>query len=195
MISRSEADLFLRPMDFYVRQEFVGFSNVVSSVSYFPLQIIETKMNERNFKNLTSFLSFFVPSFSYALLVSTGILIHYLIFLKFFSYIKRLPHSTAAKKQNLQIKIITFSFLIFAFLTGMFFSNSLNALKIIVDTRDLLSCKEKVLQTKKEVCFFEKSSELDFFSQVSFWIEMFVLVNQLIFFPCLNLGTQEYTCI
>lgn len=60
-----------------------------------------------------------------------------------------------------------FFFAIFFWILENFFANNLNTTRVIVDVSDLLSSEKQIIETQKEFCFLETSSEIDYGMHVS----------------------------
>ena len=141
---------------------------VAFSKSFYQLQLINEKLKNENEKNLISLINFLIPSIEFISLLLACMLI-YFVTKSFFSSATKLTNQKANKKQNFKIKTLSFFYLLFLFFIQNFFTNNINTGNVIVDTSDLLYSKNKLLDTKKEICFPEKNTEYqDYFVKVSF---------------------------
>lgn len=154
-------------MDFYENQNFFDFSNVLLSRSYNALQLIDKKLSneqtERTFKKLIDFL---IPSLDFLLLFLISLIVYFVFRALFTSF--RTPILISFRRLNSKMKFISLFYLIFLYFMRQFFSCNLNTLNVIVDISDLLYSKETLLETKKEICFPERNSDIEHFEKVKF---------------------------
>ena len=147
-----------------VDPKFVNYLNVpFIEFGFSPAQLIKKKVNHRVEQSLSSLYHFLVPSTGLLALIAAGGLL-YLLFAALFSLAKR---PLRPSRKRLQLKIVSFFYLIFLFFIQIFFESNLNTSNIVVRTDDLLYSLEQVLQTQREFCFLEKSREAQFLQNVS----------------------------
>lgn len=145
------------------------------------MQLIEKKLlSNREEQGLISLLNFLVPSLSFAGLLLLSLLLYFasLFVLSSFrlSRLRRLKRRT-----NFKARILWLPFIAFLFLISQFISCNLNTMKIVVDVSDILYSKEKLLETKREICYPELNSELKFFTDAvkgSFEAKMYEKSNK-----------------
>ena len=179
MLTESKGDALLRPMDYInVDHQFVDYTGVFSSLSYYSLQLlINKKLNDQNDNNnLKNLINLLIPSFQLLSLFLAFTLLYLAVLCVFSSFkISRtlktfsLSCKKTLKSENFNFKILSLSYCLLLFLIGQFFSCNLNVKNVIVLTDDLLYSKQQVLETNKEVCFVEASVEHDYFTNVSYF--------------------------
>lgn len=141
-----------------IDQRFVDYTEKPAiSLSVLPIQTIERAQANQD-ATLMKMLDFLVPSAHFLLLCLAGMGLWGLARWSF-AYFKRVG-------SNLRIKILSFFALLFLWWIGEFFNGNLNTTNVLSDTSDLLYSKEQLIQTKREFCFLEQSSELDVFKKV-----------------------------
>ena len=153
-----------------VDPKFVNYLNVpfvAHSVS--PLQLIERLTRQNVDKSLSSLFYFFVPSTSFLAIIAAGILLYLVASVLFSRFGKpstpsRLSLPTGKK---LQLKIVSFFYMLFMFFNGQFFGGNLNTENIVVRTDDFLYSKDQILETQKEFCGLEEGAETDIYKNVS----------------------------
>lgn len=146
--------------------KFVDYLNVpLIATGVSPLQMIKKVTNEKVVESLSSLFHFLVPSTGFLTLVLVGGLLYWAVS-SLFSRFKK-SAGLLPSRRKLQRKIVAFFLLLFLFFMGKFFEGNLNTSNVVVRTDDLLYSKEQILKTKKEFCFPEKSSEVNFFKNVS----------------------------
>ena len=161
MIANSKADIFVRPMEYLLNANYVYYTDAFMTLNYNPIQIIDKKSKDQIAFNLIDLFNFLIPSFDFLLLLASGLLF-YFASLWLFAYFAK----PAKFKQSQQFLILSFFYLLFLFFMIEFFNDNLSTENVILDTSYLLDSKEKILETKREFCFFEKSTELNYFAQV-----------------------------
>lgn len=170
MLADGLADTHFRVMEYGgIDEKFVRYMNkpfMASSVS--PLQLIRKVTNQKvdgSQSSLSSLFHFLIPSTEYLTFALSGCLIYWIVSRLFF-WFKR-PADQRPPSSNLQTKIVSFFFGLFLFYILQFFGNSLNTQNVMVPTDDLLYSREQILKTRKEFCFGEKSTEVNFLKNVS----------------------------
>ena len=145
---------FSRAIDYgAVDPKFVDYLNFPNSAFGFsPFQTIERLVNQRMEQSLFSLFHFLIPSTAFLALMTSGCLLMWLFSTMLSGYGK-----------NTQIKILSFCYLLFLFFVQQLFGGNLNTDNVVVRTDDLLSSKEQVLRTNKELCVYFKISSFPFF--------------------------------
>ena len=155
-----------RPLDFgSIHPDLVNYQKVpflAESVS--PLQLIKKVTDQKVVESLWTLFHFLVPSVSFLTLVLVGCLLYWLVLLLFSRF--KISTGQQPSRKNLQTKITAFFFLCFFFFMGQLFEACLNTSSIVVRTDQLLYSKKQILETRKEFCFWEKGSEMDFLEKV-----------------------------
>lgn len=164
------ADTYIRPMDYggldpnlvdYLTSPFIAASITPFQMIDKNEKMIEKVTNQNVVQGLSSLFNFIIPSNEFLAFGLIGCLLCWL-FSWLFSRLRK------SSRRTLQVAIMSFFFGLFLFYIEQFFSNNLSTENVIVPTEDLLYSKEKLLKTKKEFCFLEKSGELDYLKMVSF---------------------------
>ena len=172
----SNIDISFKPGDFYLDQNLIDFSHPIYNEPYYTLQFINNE-NILKDKDLFDALSIFVPSIGffieYTCLFAIGSLIAAYLFklslnvnFKFFNLIKLIFFNDplkAIKRVNF-FSIFMINFIIFKWILHQLLLNNINTSKIIIDTSEFVSSKEKLWHTNKESCFVENTKTNDFFS-------------------------------
>ena len=150
--------------------EYVSFCRIpFGTAAFSPFQIIKKSTNQKAVQNLSSLDSiqqlfeFLVPSVGFLALALAGCLIYWVVSRLFVHFKKS---SILTFRRNLQTKIFLLFFVVFLFHIKQFYEISLNTSSVLVRTDDLLYSKKHILRTKKEFCFLEKGSEVDFLRNV-----------------------------
>ena len=163
MVMQSKADSYIRPINYFdADHRMIDYSDVVMSKSFNTLQLIEKKLSSQTEKSLMGLLNFLLPSLGYLGLLFASLLL-YFVALFLLSSFKLAKLRRLRRRQNFKFKILSFFFVAGMFLTSLFFSCNLNTMKILVDVSDILYSKEKLLETKREICYPELNSELNYF--------------------------------
>ena len=154
-----------RPMDFgTIRSEFVHYTeSPACMINFLSFQFIKPRRSweldrESSWMDLAHFL---IPSVGLIWTVLGGLLLYSITWL----LIKRFRRSATLGTR--QVSILVVFYLLFAWMIAVLFSNSLNTASLIVDISDLLYNNDQILRTKKESCFMEASSEMDYYVNVS----------------------------
>ena len=148
-----------RPLDLrQIPEEFVEASSMIHSVGYIAAQPIYEQRSTQGFSSLVDLL---VPPLEFLVATSAGILAHLLCLYLFALALEKLFGKS--RKTYLQIKILSFFFLLFWFLIEQFYNGNLSTERITVDVSDLLHSEKQLLNTRKESCFFDKDGELNLF--------------------------------
>lgn len=164
MVAQSKADSYIRPTNYLdVGHRLIDYSDVVLSKSFNTMQLIsEKKLSDQDEKSLMSLLNFLVPSLGYLGLLFASLLL-YIVALFVLSSFKLSNLQRWRRINNFKSKILWLSFVVCLFLMSLFFSCNLNTMKIVVDVSDILYSKKQLLETKREICFPELNSELNYF--------------------------------
>ena len=153
----------------------LDYSSIIFSLGFCSYQFFDKKLNVQNKKSLINFLVFLIPSIEFSAILLAGTFVNFLFLFLFSSFkASRIVEEISASRKpafrnrNFKIKTLSFFYLLFLFFIRNFFNNNINTSNVIVDTSDLLYSKGKILETNKELCFLEKSVEMDYFLNVSF---------------------------
>lgn len=152
----------------------VDFTVPFRPSSYLTVQMIDDKKNVLGKQSFYDLYSIFAPSesffafwfgiFLFVLIVSTFLLRftskNVAKFSSFFETLLDLP--TRTLKPN-AFGIYFIFFILYIFLILDIIQNNVKTLKLLVDTSQLITSEERLIRTKKEVCFLEESQETDFF--------------------------------
>lgn len=163
MVMQSKADSYIRPINFFdADQRLIDYSDVVMSKSFNTMQIIEKKLSTQEEQSLMNLLNFLIPSLGFVGLLLASLLLYFASLLLLSSF-KLTKLRRLKRRTNFKTRIQWLSFVAFLFLMSLFFSANLNTMKIVVDVSDVLYSKEKLLETKRELCYPELNSELNYF--------------------------------
>lgn len=136
-----------------------------SAASISPFQLIKKKATDQQVKpSLSALLHFLAPSgwTGFLALLVVGHLVYWGSLAMTF-YFKN-PGTTRWRSQ---LKTVSFCCFVLVCFMQEFFCGNLSTENVVVNTDQLLYSKEQVLNTKKEFCFPEKSSEIDLLKNVS----------------------------
>lgn len=137
-----------------------------------PLQLLKKSNDQQVERSLASLFDFLIPSVEFLALLVAGRLFYWAS-LATTLYLER-PGSA---RRRLQLKIVSFCCFLFVCFMRELFADNLSTENVVVETDELLFSKEKLLNTKKEFCFPEKSSELDLLKNVSLLINFFIVLK------------------
>ena len=152
--------------------KFVDYLNVpYMAATISPFQLIKKVTKQKAVQNLSSLFHFLMPSTGFLTLVLVGCLLYW-AFSWLLTRFQKSARSLASRRKR-QTKIVSFFFLLFLSFMGQFFGGNLNTSNVVVRTDDLLYSKGQILKTKKEFCFLEKSSEMDFVKNVGASMKVF----------------------
>lgn len=129
--------------------------------------MIERIASETTAKSLLELFNFLMPEIGLLLLITAGGLLYLAAFVLFSWFEKKKKPKQQSQSHGLQLKIISFFLILFGFFIHLNFESNLNTENVLVEIDDLLYSTQQILKTKKEFCFFENSSELDFLKNVS----------------------------
>ena len=155
-------------MDFgTISTDFVHYTESPGGmIDFLSLQFIKPRssLNVAQDGSWMDLAHFLMPSVEFIWIVLGGLLLYSTTWM----LIKRLRRCRSALLGPRQVSILVVFYLLFAWIITVLFNSSLNTASLIVDTSDLLYNNDQILRTKKESCFVEASSELDYFKEVSF---------------------------
>lgn len=117
--------------------------------------MIQNKFRAKKDTDLTNLIEFLIPSFSFLALILTTFIL-YLILLFLISNLKKFKTLCFLSQQSF-IKIFSISLIVFSFFVFNFFSANLNTTNVVVNTNELLSSNEAIIEADVEICFFDKS--------------------------------------
>ena len=132
-------------------------TNMLHSVNYVIIQKISEK--ERSIRGLARLIEFLVPPLEFLVATLAGILTH-LLCLGLFAFCLPKLFGGSSKGVRLQIKILSFCFLLFFFFINQFYQGDLSTDQITVDVSELLHSEEQLLRTDKEPCFLDRQAFL-----------------------------------
>ena len=165
-----------RPMEFgTISDDLVDYLKVpFFSASFSPFQLIE---RENKNSGHSSTFDFLAPSLGFLIIVVVGLLLYRMSLAVFsmrpFSRCEKSARSSGSQT-DLRTKILTLFNLLFLFFNRKLFEGDLNTANVVVRTDDLLYSQEQVLSTRKEFCFVDANSRLNFLKSVSLFDLRFV---------------------
>ena len=168
------ADSYYRPFDNGVIHprfaDIPNVPNVAEAISPSHLvkqfrQVADQQVIDQNLvESLLSLFHFLIPSASFLTFALVGCLVYWTVSWLF----SKIQKSSLPSRRNLQMKIVSFFFMLFIFYIEQFTSNSLSTENLIVRTDSLLYSRQQILETKREFCFWEKGSgEMDLYKKVT----------------------------
>ena len=147
----SQADAYIRPMDYYLVPFVVDPSGVLHSFNYILNHLI-TEKNKAT-QSLMVLLELIIPSLEFLKAALCGFLVYFVLFYSFVFCLRRFFKKP--KGSNLQIKIFAFAYLIYWFFINQFYNDILNTSSVTVDLSDILHSEERILNSDRIPCFFE----------------------------------------
>lgn len=170
-----KVDASFKSGDYYINESLFGFTHPVYNEPYHTIQFIDKKSHLKD-KNLFDAISIFMPSVYFfleyiSLFIFSLTIAFYLLQLSLRNRQSKsfLTYSTVIFfKKNLFkrvnfLSIFMIFFVLYKFILHQLLQNSIKTNKVIVDVSNLVINKEKLLTTKKTVCFFEDTKTNDYF--------------------------------
>lgn len=137
LVVNNEATIGFKPNDFFIPRKYVDYLTVIESSHYVSSQMIEKKLkNDDPF----SIFSLLLPSYEFAGLLITGIILNFSLLSIFSRLYRKLKHSKLSQIQ----RMLSFCFMIFVWLLTQLLSTNMNTINIIVDIEDILYSKDKM---------------------------------------------------
>lgn len=179
MVVNRKAHALVRSVDYYLDSDLIDFSLSVKSELYVTAEYLDVTSSDldQSFYSLLKILSpliLFFIEFLFLTLLSFVILYLFLYCIhkndkksNLISKSINLLFGFKNKKQFFErpnaIGLFLISFLILESFVQNIIQNNINANGVVVDTSFLTTSTEKLLNSKKKVCFIEAGPEVDFF--------------------------------